>query len=78
MSDSAKKLTAEAMERERLKRELKKAMKDKETSYSYKTLEEKIRKLEMKKGGAVKGYKMGGECRGYGKATQGKGFKGTF
>ena len=78
MSDSAKRLTAEAMERERLKRELKKAMKDKETTYSYDKLKDKIRKLEMKKGGAVKGYKDGGSCRGGGAATQGTKFKGTY
>jgi len=70
MSDSAKKFTAEAMERERLKRELKKAMKDKKTSYSYKTLEEKIRKLEMNKGGSV----VRGKARGGGAATKGLGY----
>jgi len=81
MGKNEDKMTAKAMERMRKERE-EKAKKKASGSYSYSHIkdlgDDVVRKIKMKKGGAVKGYKHGGECRGYGAATQGKGFKGTF
>jgi len=85
MGKNEDKMTAKAMERMRKERE-EKAKKKASGSYSYSHIkdlgDDAVRKIKMNKGGKVKGYghggNVGGECRGGGAATQGKGFKGTF
>ena len=81
MGKNEDKMTAKAMERMRKERE-EKAKKKASGSYSYSHIrdlgDDVVRKIKMKKGGAVKGYKDGGSCRGGGAATQGTKFKGTY
>ena len=81
MGKNEDKMTLKAMARLRKERE-EKAKKKSSGSYSYshiKDLGDKVvRKIKMKKGGAVKGYKNGGSCRGMGAATQGGKFQGVY
>lgn len=76
MGKNEDKMTAKAMERMRKERE-EKAKKKASGSYSYSHIkdlgDDVVRKIKMKKGGAVMS-----ECRGGGAATKGKKFQGVF